>query len=107
MAKIFSTTVTGDGDTTIPLKNVRGKDRHIYTVYLSGGFGSGTVTAFINADGTNDIAIKDAAGVAISLTDDGQFNFEANSDPVDPVKLVITVAGSTNPTINVKVYDNA
>jgi len=104
MARIFNTTITANGDTTIPLKNIR-DNRSIYSVYLSGGFGGGTVTAFINADGTNDIAITDAAGVAISLTDDGMFNFEANSDPIDPVKLIITTAGATTPTINAKIYD--
>ena len=107
MSLIFTTSITADGDTTIPLKNIRSKDRHVYTVYLSGDFGSGTVTAFINADGTNDIAIKDAAGVAISLTDDDMFNFEANSDPATPAKLVITLGSATAPAINLNVMDNA
>lgn len=107
MALIFTTSIIVDGDTTVPLKNIRSKDRHIYSVYLSGTFGSGTVTAFINADGTNDIAILDAAGVAISLTADGMFNFEANSDPQSPAKLVITVAGSSAAAINLNVMDNA
>ncbi|QDP62938.1 MAG: hypothetical protein Unbinned5081contig1002_43 [Prokaryotic dsDNA virus sp.] len=101
-----SITITADGSTTIPLKNVRGKDRTIYSVYLSDDFGSGTVTAFLEADGTNNIAIKDAAGVAISLTDDDVFNFEAYSDEKSPVNLVITLTGSSSPSINLNVYDN-
>ena len=106
MTKIFTTSITANGDTTIPLKNARDKDRHIYTVYLSGTFGSGTITAFINVDGTNDIPIKDAGGVAVSRTADDMFNFEANSDPQDPAKLIITMAGSTNAALNLNVYDN-
>lgn len=107
MADIFSTTITADGDTTVPLKNVRGKSRTIYSVYISGDFGGGTVTAFLNADGTNDIPIKDASGIAISLTDDDVFNFEAYSKEQNPVNLVITVASSTAASINLRVCNNA
>lgn len=110
MARVFTTIITADGDTTVPLHNARGKDRHIYTVYLSGDFGTGTVTAFLNADATNDIPIKDAVGAAISVTDDDMFNFEANSgsgtNNGDKVDLVITTASSTAASINLNVYDN-
>ena len=101
-----SISLTADGDTTIPLKNIRGKDRTIYTVYASNDFGGGTVTAFVKADGTNNIAIKDSAGTAISLTDDDAFNFEAYSDEQNPFSLFITLASYTNPDINLRLFDN-
>lgn len=111
MARIFTETIILDGDKTIPLHNKRGRGRQIYTVYLSGGFGGGTVTALLNADGANDIPIKDSAGAAISLTVNDMFNFEANSGPGtdsgDVVKLIITTTGATAPTINLNVYDNS
>lgn len=105
MARIISTTITADGSETNNLKNIRAKDRNVYTVYVSGTFGSGTVTAFLQADGTNNIPILDAGGTAISLTADGMFNFEAQSDENYPVKLVITLAGATTPSINLNVYN--
>lgn len=107
MARFFETIITVDGNTTIPIHNNRGKDRQIYTVYLSGDFGGGTLTALLEADGSNNIAIKDAAGTAISLTDDDVFNFEANSDDAqDPINLILTLTGATAPTINVSVCKN-
>lgn len=107
MARIWTEQITADGDITVPLKNHRRGTDQSYTVVISGGFGSGTVTAFVNADGTNDVAIKDAGGTAISLTAGDSFNFVANSDATNPLKLVITTASSTTPTINVNVYDAA
>lgn len=107
MARILNTTIEANGDTIISLKNVRGRSRTIYSVYASDDFGGGTITAFLRADGTNDIAIKDAGGTAISFTDDETFNFEAYSDPANPVKLVITLAAATSPSINLNVFDNS
>lgn len=106
MSLINSTTITAAGSTLISLPNKRGKDRNIYSVALSGTFGGGTVTAFLRCDGTNNIAIKDNSGVAISLTAGDVFNFEMNSDAMNPVYLVITLTGGSAQSINLRVYDN-
>ena len=107
MARFFTTTLTADGTTTVPIHNNRGQDRQIYSVYISGTFGSGTVTAFLQADGTNNIAILDASDAAISLTANGMFNFEANSDDYEnPIKLVLVLAGSSGASINYSVCKN-
>lgn len=106
MAEIYTTTITANGSETIPLKNYRGA-RRIYSVFASGNFGGGTITSFLQADGTNNIAIKDSAGVAISFTDDETFNFESYSDSNQPVKLVVTLAGATSPSVNLRVCDNS
>lgn len=107
MARTISTTITADGSEINNLKNLRTDKRNVYSVYVSGTFGGGTVTAFLQADGTNNIAILDAGGNAVSLTADGMFNFEAQSDENYPVKLVITLAGATSPSINLNVYNGA
>lgn len=106
MARIYTTTITAAGDTTIPLFNKRGKDRNIYTVGISGTFGGGTVTVFLITDGTNKIAMRDNTGAAISLTSAGVFNFEANSDPINEVSLVVTLTGGSAQSINLRVFDN-
>jgi hypothetical protein len=108
MARIEYETLTASGNKIITLNNIRGK-RNIYTVQLFGGFGGGTVTAFINGAGTagdgttDDIAILDAEGVAISKTAKTAFDFECNSDPVHPNKLKIILTGATNPTLTIRV----
>lgn len=105
MALISSTTITADGTTTIDLENYRGV-RNIYSVYLSDDFGGGTVTANLLSprSGAVAIPIKDASGVAISLTDDGMFNFEAQSGgSQNPVKLQIVLAGASSPSIKLDV----
>lgn len=110
MAKIYEETLIADGNAIITLNNLRGNLNH-YTVSLYGGFGGGTVTAFTNPAGTasaeggttNDIAILDSAGVAISKTSKASFNFECNSDPIAPQVLKIILTGATNPTLTVRV----
>lgn len=110
MANVYLQTLTASGNAIITLTNIRGNLNH-YTVHLYGGFGGGTVTAFTNPAGvadatggtTNDIAILDATGVAISKTAKASFNFECNSDPIRPVVLKIILSGATNPTLTVRV----
>lgn len=108
MARLAQTTLTASGNTIITLSNERG-NRNIYTVQIWGTFGGGTVTAFTNGAGTagsgttDDIAIQNAAGVAISLTSKGSFDFECNSDPMHPNVLKIILTGATNPSLVVRV----
>lgn len=118
MAQIYpgnigNTGLTADGNIIIPLFNVKGV-RSVYTVHIYGTFGGGTVTAFTNPAGaasaaaatTNDVAILDVSGAAISKTAKASFDFECNSDPISPTVLKIVLAGSTSPALTVRV-DNA
>jgi len=97
---------TADGELIFPLHNIR-ENRNIYTVFVGGDFDGGTITALLSGDNTNFVAIKDASGTAISLTSGDIFNFEVQSDSLDqPMKLKIALAGSTSPSINVRIYDS-
>lgn len=110
MAKVWNATLTASGNSIMPLFNHRGT-RNIYTVSLYGGFGGGTLTAFTNPAGvasatggtTNDIAILDSIGVAISKTAKATFNFECNSDPQNPQALKFVLSGATNPSLTIRV----
>lgn len=110
MAAIYNETISANGDVVLDLRNTRG-NRNIYTVHLTGTFGSGTVTAWTNPEGsaaalaatTYDVALLDGSGVAISKTSKAAFNFECNSDPQNPTVLKLTLSGATNPSIKVKV----
>jgi len=101
MAIIADANITANGDTLIQLKN-SDIARNIYTVYATGTFGSGTLTALlISKTGATAAAILDASGAAISLTAGAIFNFEAQSSKRAPyVTLKITLAGATNPDID-------
>jgi len=109
-ADINGTGFAADGSIVIPLYNTPGY-RNIYTVHLYGGFGGGTVTAFTNPAGvasaksatTNDVAILDATGTAISKTVKASFDFECNSDNKNPVALKLVLTGSTSPSLIVRV----
>lgn len=109
-ANIGATGLTADGNIIIPLLNTPGY-RNVYTVQVYGTFGGGTVTAFTNPAGvasakaatTNDIAILDASGTAISKTTKASFDFECNSDNLSPVAFKLVLAGSTNPALTVRV----
>lgn len=107
MARIINQSITGNGTSEYNLKNIRRGERNTYTACVSGTFDSGTITAFVKADGTNNIAILDASGNAVSFTENGVFNFEANSDQSYPLKLVIVLAGATSPSINLNVFNGA
>lgn len=109
-ANIGSTGFSADGSIVIPLMNTPGY-RNVYTVHLYGPFGGGTVTVFTNPAGvasakaatTNDIAINDASGTAISKTAKASFDFECNSDNTQPIALKFVLAGSTSPALIIRV----
>lgn len=105
MAQSFSITITASGTTSIPFQNHRGM-RNIYSVYAGGTYGGGTLTAVIvPLSGMTGIAVKDQSGNAISLTSDGMFNFEAQSDYKNPCVLNIVLSGATTPSIKLVVND--
>lgn len=112
MAKIYNPTLTESGNAILNLKNHRGT-RNIYTVHIYGNFGGGTVTVFTNPAGsvsaaagtTNDIALLDTLGVAISRTVKSSFDFECNSDPQNPIALKFILTGATTPSLTIRVDD--
>lgn len=116
MANIYNETITASGNIVIPLDNHRRDLPQKYTVHLYGGFGGGTVTAFLNPAGkvsaeagtTDDIAILDGGntGTAISKTAKYTFNFECNSGSglnLTPTVLKLILTGATTPTLKVRV----
>ena len=107
MALKHKETITANGSVTLRLKNIR-SNRNIYSVFVGGTFGGGTITALLSGDDTNYVAIKDASGDDVSFTEGGIFNFEVLSDSLQQVmKLRITLAAATSPDINLRVYDSA
>lgn len=84
-------------------------EEYFATVLISGTFGSGTVTMFISPDGgTTKVALKDIGNTAISATAAAMFNIRLGNGATnsDAPILYATLAGSTNPTITVAVFDN-
>ena len=107
MAIIFSKTLTANSLDNIKLRNIRA-NRNIYTVWVAGDFGGGTITALLSGNKINFVPIKDSSGTPISLTEDEVFNFEAQSDPLkNPLQLQIRLDGATSPDIDFQVYDGA
>jgi len=112
MARIWDATLTANGNSIVNLTNHRGV-RNIYTVHIYSTFGGGTVTVFTNPAGaadaaggtTNDIAVLDSGGTAISKTAKASFDFECNSDPQHPIALKFVLAGATNPSLKIRVDD--
>ncbi len=102
-----------NGVIIVPLVNSTKSDNY-YTVHLVGDFGSGTITAFTNPLGaveaksttTYDVALLDAAGVAVSKTGNAAFRFGCDSDVHIPAVLKLILAGATAPNIIVRVCDN-
>jgi hypothetical protein len=107
MSLLRKGTITADGSVVIPLKNIRGV-RNVYTVHLYNSFGGGTLTAYTNPTGATsaaagtgaDVQITDSAGSPISKTSAASFNFECNSDSVNPTVLKLKLAGSSSPALN-------
>lgn len=102
-------TLTIDGNETVLLnaKNKRTGIDPIYTAYVYGDFGGGTVSVSLSPDGgTTDITAIDS-GSAVNITSDEARNIIVNSDESNPVQIRFTMAGATNPDVTVKVYDNS
>lgn len=102
-------TLTIDGNETVLLnaKNKRTGIEPIYTAYVYGDFGGGTVTISLSPDGgTTDITAIDS-GSTVTLTAAEARNIVVNSDEAEPVQIRFTMAGATNPDVTVKVYDNS
>lgn len=80
------------------------------TAFVSGTFGSGTVTLFVSPDGgTTKVPLLNTAGTAISIAAAAMAMFRlagSGSTNSDSMMIYATLAGSTNANLNVTVYDN-
>lgn len=106
MALCFDTNITADGNADITLKNKRTGQSNRFTIYVYGDFGAGTLGVQLSPDqGTTFISnIND--GAALEFTADQVENINVNSDEANPVILRFALSGSTNPDLNIKVYNN-
>lgn len=78
------------------------------TVRVYGTWGSGTITWFTRTGTSNDVPETDLTGVASTSTSDEEFNVElgkASYSGTD-MKLCGTLAGATNPSLTLELYDN-
>ena len=110
MARVFRTTVTGNGNTDFTWKPARKEIPNRGSVYVFGTFGSGTVTLQASPDGgTTFIDIPDAIGSSITFTANGMTNFElygnADIDSDEQVIIRLALAGATSPSITYIVND--
>ena len=108
MALLKSTTLIADGNTDIPLKNKVAGIENTYTIGASGDFGSGAITISLSVDGGTTFITDIAASSPVTFTDDFLRTFGPfNSDEMNPVILRVGLASSTNPDIDLRVYNVA
>lgn len=102
----YSRTITADGDTDIQLFNNRKGALPDISVYVTGDFGSGTLTVTSSPNGGSVfVPVKDQNGNAISLTDDDLFNVRLMSDATNPAIIRFSLSGSSSPDIDVDIFD--
>lgn len=98
-------TITADGSVDFDIYPTAGSNVH--SIYVVGDFGSGTVSLFTSPDNkTTFVAINDSTGSAISYTANGATNFEVQSSatPGEEVALRATLAGATDPDVDVILF---
>lgn len=102
--------ITADGDYYIcDVNKKRDLVQWFGTIIAYGTWGSGTITYKISPDGgTTKIALKDASGNSITSNADDNFtlNLAGGAKNSDAPKLYASLAGSTNASITVALYDN-
>lgn len=80
------------------------------TAFASGTFGSGTITLFVSPDGgTTKVPLLNTSNTAISIATAAMASFRlagSGSTNADSMIIYATLAGSTNPNLNVTIYDN-
>ena len=89
----------------------RGSDMDAYeiTVFVTGSFGSGTVTIQASPDGgTTKVTLRDVAGTIVSITDNDVYNIRLGyaGKLGEEIQLYATIAGATTPDVDVTSFDN-
>lgn len=101
--------ISADGQTLLGTSGKwyasRGERLARATLFVTGDFGSGTVTLQASPDnGTTWVGVPDAAGNTVSFTANGIINFELFSNPENPVMLRYNLAGSSSPAITCTLF---
>lgn len=104
-AKEYSTTFTADATKAVATFT-SGKTWDA-TVRANGTWGSGTITWYHSLDAcSTNVALKDLSGTTVTSTADDMFNVTLGNAHTKMQYLCATLAGATNPSLTVKVYDN-
>jgi hypothetical protein len=110
MAK-YTATFTADASLTYvcTVNKVRSLTEWFATAFIYGTFGSGTLTLHVSPDGgTTKVPLLNTSNTAISATAAAMANIMLGDGGTNSDALMIyaTLAGSTNPTLVVSIFDN-
>ncbi len=107
MAAPDTNTFTVDGTYNVDLRNDEAaKGERSYFVSAGGTFGGGTLTfLFVDTD-SNTFPVEDASG-AIAITSAKVFRIDIPDALTGELTLRATLAGSTSPDLDYKVYAEA
>lgn len=103
-------TVTVDADEVVTIATLRtsGIVGCVSSVWLSGTFGSGTITLKASIDdGTTKIALKDLTGTAVTVTANDIVPLDTMGwgAPSEEIILYASMSGATNPDVDIALYD--
>ena len=110
MALILNQAITADGSTgTATIINPNNGISPYQNVAMSGGFGGGTATVELSNDGGSTwFDATDSSG-SVALAAPGMVRLfgvgNANIDAANTIKMRVTVAGSTAPTLKITITD--
>ncbi len=110
MAK-YSITFAADGALTYICDVIKPRELTNWraTAVFAGDDGGGTTTLHVSPDGgTTKVPLSNTSNTAVSVTAPGTANLELGigSKNSDAMKIYATLAGSTNPTWTVSIFDN-
>lgn len=104
-----TTTFTADASKKIcDVKKRIDTSNFLATILAYGTWGGGTITYYLSPDnGTTKVALKDLTGVAVTSTADDNVNTNLGSSDNSPLlEIWATLAGATNPSLTINVFDN-
>lgn len=103
-------TLSADGSVQIAsCHSRRGVLEYIATILVNGTWGGGTITfSFSKNGGTTKIPVKDLTGTTVTSTADDNVNISTGTSHINTVELTLwaTLAGATNPSLTLDVFDN-
>lgn len=107
---LFTNTLSADGSVLLgTVHRRRGGYDYLATILVYGTWGSGTITYYLSPNGgTTKIAMKDLSGTTITSTADDNVNVQLGTGHTntDDLSIWATLAGATNPSLTLKLYDN-
>lgn len=103
-------TFTADASKLIGTVHRRSMAPHyVGTIIAYGTWGSGTITYYLSPNGgTTKVPLKDLTGTTVTSTADDNVNVQLGNSNVNSTELSVwaTLAGATNPSLTVSMYDN-